>query len=211
MDNIMLAPQPRMSFKLPSFILIAAFITFALFVMMDKLTSQEGQYAEAVENTVFIDPVLDIEESGPIEQQKIKPLEPPKQIPEPLKPLIEEVPSDSALGLQVKVEIPQQQYNKADISLGSGGEDSRPLIRIAPRYPTDAARDGIEGWVELQFTIDASGRVKDIQVVDSHPKRTFDREARKALQKWKYKPQYVDGRAVDKPGMQVVLDFKLDA
>jgi protein TonB len=82
---------------------------------------------------------------------------------------------------------------------------------MQPKYPIDAARNGVEGWVKLVFSIDSSGQVKDVEVIDSQPKRTFDRAAKQALKKWKYKPQVIDGEAVIRQGLQVVLDFKLDS
>ena len=46
---------------------------------------------------------------------------------------------------------------------------SNLIVRIDPKYPTQAARDGLEGWVMLSYTIDNSGRVTDITVLDASP------------------------------------------
>jgi protein TonB len=37
----------------------------------------------------------------------------------------------------------------------------------------------------------------------------FDKEAKRALRKWKYKPKVVDGQAQRRPGLTVQLDFKM--
>ena len=79
-----------------------------------------------------------------------------------------------------------------------------------PKYPTQAARDGKEGWVQLSFTIDELGGVTDVEVIDAEPKRIFDREAKRALRKWKYRPKIIDGKPQKQPGLQVQLDFKLN-
>lgn len=85
-----------------------------------------------------------------------------------------------------------------------------PLVRMDPRYPADAARDGKEGWVKLRFTINTAGLVDDIQVIDASPKRIFNRAAIDALRKWRYKPQMRDGKPEDLHNQEVVLDFKLN-
>ena len=62
----------------------------------------------------------------------------------------------------------------------------------------------------MSFTINEVGGVEDIEVIDAEPKRVFDREARRALRKWKYKPKVVDGKAVKQTDMFVQLDFTLE-
>lgn len=88
--------------------------------------------------------------------------------------------------------------------------DATPIVRIEPQYPIAAARDGKEGWVQLSFTINKLGGVEDVKVIKSKPKRVFDKEARRALKKWKYKPRIIDGKAQRVPGQTVQLDFSLE-
>ncbi|CAM5203572.1 energy transducer TonB [Alishewanella longhuensis] len=84
-----------------------------------------------------------------------------------------------------------------------------PLVRAEPRFPTEAARQGISGWVMLNFSIDESGSVTDVSVVAAEPKDIFEREAIRALRRWKYQPQLVEGKAVKQSNLQVQLDFQL--
>jgi protein TonB len=86
--------------------------------------------------------------------------------------------------------------------------DVVPVMVIRPMYPREAAIDGIEGWVKLEFTITASGSVRDARVIDANPARIFNREAIRAILKWKFKPRVVDGVAVDRRATQVI-DFSL--
>ena len=88
--------------------------------------------------------------------------------------------------------------------------DASPIVRINPKYPTSAARDGIEGWVQLSFNISPTGEVIDATVVNSEPKRIFDREALRAIKRWKYRPKVIEGVAQLQTGQTVQLDFKLD-
>jgi protein TonB len=87
--------------------------------------------------------------------------------------------------------------------------DVVPVVIIRPLYPREAALAGIEGWVRLEFTITATGAVRDPRVVDAQPPRIFNREAIRALLKWKFKPRVVDGVAVQRRATQVI-DFSLD-
>jgi protein TonB len=77
-------------------------------------------------------------------------------------------------------------------------------------YPRDAAMQGVEGWVKVEFTITEIGTVKDPRVIDADPPRIFNREALRAILKWKFKPRVVDGVAVERQATQII-DFNLDA
>jgi protein TonB len=46
-------------------------------------------------------------------------------------------------------------------------------------------------------------------VIDSQPPRVFDREAIRAILRWKFKPRVVDGQAVERQATQTI-DFTLD-
>ena len=48
------------------------------------------------------------------------------------------------------------------MSMSAGSDrDVIPLVRINPDYPPRALSRGLEGWVQVQFTITATGTVKD--------------------------------------------------
>ncbi len=84
-----------------------------------------------------------------------------------------------------------------------------PVVVIRPMYPREAAMSGTEGWVKVEFTITTAGTVKDPRVIDSDPPRVFNREAIRAILKWKFKPRVVNGVAVERRATQVI-DFSLD-
>ncbi|CAH7103059.1 Ferric siderophore transport system, periplasmic binding protein TonB [Vibrio chagasii] len=88
-------------------------------------------------------------------------------------------------------------------------QQAMPLSRVEPRYPAKALKRGAEGHVIMSFTIDETGRPIDIQVTDANPRRMFEREAMRALKKWKYQPKVVDGKAIAQVGQTVKLEFKL--
>lgn len=84
------------------------------------------------------------------------------------------------------------------------------LIKAVPAsYPPRALRAGVQGWVDVEFTITATGDVSDAKVVASQPRREFDREALRAVQQYKFKPRVENGRPVPAAGRQRV-EFKLN-
>lgn len=94
---------------------------------------------------------------------------------------------------------------------GSGfGSEAIPLVRVDPQYPPHAQSRGVEGWVLLKFTITPEGTTKDIEVLDADPKGYFERAAKDAVRRYKYKPRIEDGVAVDWPGVQLVISFQIE-
>ncbi len=77
-----------------------------------------------------------------------------------------------------------------------------PIKRVEPSYPPEAARAGTTGFVEVEFTVDASGKVASVSVVNAKPSRTFESAAVKAVKQWQFAPGS-DGRG------KVRLDFSL--
>lgn len=52
------------------------------------------------------------------------------------------------------------------------------------------------------------GTVTDVKILDSKPRRLFDRAAKRAILKWKFKPRVVDGKPVPRRAVQTI-EFKL--
>jgi len=98
--------------------------------------------------------------------------------------------------------------SKMKMTAGSD-RDIIPLVRINPEYPPRALSRGIQGWVIVQFTISATGTVKDQKVVDSS-NNIFDDAALKAIARWRYNPKVEEGVAVERKGVQTKLVFQLE-
>ena len=72
-----------------------------------------------------------------------------------------------------------------------------PLDKETPRYPLDARRDGIEGWVTLHYMVSPSGSPYEIEVVDSSGNKSLEREAKRAAKKYQYEPARLNGLPID--------------
>ena len=103
----------------------------------------------------------------------------------------------------------------ADTQIGGPGGmniaegDYLPIVRVAPVYPARALSRGLEGFVDLQFTVTTAGTVKDPLVIQSTSK-LFERAAIRAVLKFKYKPRVVDGVPVEVPGVKTRISFMLE-
>jgi TonB family protein len=61
------------------------------------------------------------------------------------------------------------------------------LTRVEPVYPDAARRAGVEGTVELVVSVDASGKVSDVEVLRGLPLGVSDAAA-DAVRRWTYRP-----------------------
>jgi protein TonB len=208
-----------MNLRLPFAAMVALAVTFGLFLLMHKLiSSAAGEHAEldAIAGIRF-GPVEILDEIITRSRRKPPKPPPPKDPPPPPKMQV------SKIVRQVQ-NLPRMAMPNLDLPL-VGGEgmfignfqqvdpaaegDIIPVVVIRPMYPREAAISGTQGWVKVEFIITEVGTVKDPRVIDAKPPRVFNREAIRAILKWKFKPRVVDGIAVERRATQVI-DFTLD-
>ena len=91
---------------------------------------------------------------------------------------------------------------------GAGGNALIPLVRVAPRYPRRALRDGLSGKVVLEVVVNPDGTVREARVIEANPRGVFESAAVSAVLKWKFKAKVVDGQPVEHTGIQPI-DFNL--
>ncbi|KGJ99161.1 energy transducer TonB [Thalassotalea sp. ND16A] len=106
-----------------------------------------------------------------------------------------------------------EQATKHCIAIGAlkpwnDSQEQTPLFRSNPVYPVSAARRGKEGWVQLQFTIDKQGMVKDPLILATSNKETFNKASLQALKEWRYAPKFENGVPVEAT-TTVQLDYKM--
>lgn len=190
-------------------IVVSIIITFALFVFMYEMIRNDTLLIAKPNPPLIIDPIFQefdekiIVKPQPLpKREKQTPPLSPKESPDVDDPkLISFTPSQGTTRLNISPKITLgDNINNREIT---------PIVRVDPSYPIDAARDGIEGYVRLSFSVNQLGSVTDIVVIESSPKRMFDREAKRALAKWKYRPKVHNGDALIQTGLSVVLEFTL--
>lgn len=99
---------------------------------------------------------------------------------------------------------------------GGGGHDNHSvnsgvveLVQAKPNYPMRAKSRHIEGWIKIAFTVTASGSVTNAHVVGASPPGMFDSSALETIQKFKFKPKIVNGKAVNGEATKT-FSFKLN-
>ncbi len=94
-------------------------------------------------------------------------------------------------------------------SMISPNQDYLPLFRLAPKYPSGMLSSGREGYVDIEFTVDEQGFVRDPAVIGGDGGRPFEKEALAAVRKFRYAPKFVDGEAVATDGVKTRITFQL--
>lgn len=138
-----------------------------------------------------------------------KPPKPPETPPETPPQDMDRIDPDAPT-----IDVPAPQI-MADTDIGGPGGmniaegDYLPIVRVAPVYPARALSRGLEGFVDLSFTVTAAGTVKDPIVLQS-TSSLFERAATRAVLKFKYKPRVVDGVPVEVSGVKTRISFQLE-
>lgn len=141
--------------------------------------------------------------------QPEKPPKPPETPPETPPQDLDNIDPDTP---SINVAAPTVM---ADTNIGGPGGmniaegDYLPIVRVAPVYPARALSRGLEGYVDLSFTVTSAGTVKDPLVLQS-TSSLFERAATRAVLKFKYKPRVVDGVPVEVPGVKTRISFQLE-
>ncbi|MEA2118437.1 TonB family protein [Halovibrio sp. HP20-50] len=111
--------------------------------------------------------------------------EPPRETPvEPAPAATTAEPSEPAEREAAPVAKPAP--SNEPVSVGQ----ATPTSRVNPNYPPRAQRRGMEGFVEVAFTIRRDGSVdsSSIRITNAQPRRVFDDAARDAISQWQFEP-----------------------
>ena len=180
--------------------LLAIPVAGGLFFIMQYLIASADPQIDTEKRTKLADihmPEREIETN--IEQKPDKiddPEEPPPDLDTP--------DVDMDMDVEVVNIAPQAQV---DVSIGTGGGltndgEYLPIVKVAPIYPRRAQTRGISGYCIVEYTVTASGAIRDPVAVDCDPSGVFEKASVKASLKFKYKPRVVDGEAIEVPGVQ---------
>ena len=87
--------------------------------------------------------------------------------------------------------IPKHLLAFAAIALAAGiqahAADIQAVSKVQPEFPREALQAGVDrGHVKARMTLDASGEVSRVEILEAQPRRVFDRQVMKTLAMWRY-------------------------
>ncbi|MBV1908695.1 MAG: energy transducer TonB [Kangiellaceae bacterium] len=195
---------------------IGGAVTFGLFVLMAYLIKADVRPpGEEKTVTVQISMVEPDDDINLRERRLPKKPEPPKNPPPPKTQRVAKVEKPKIQSMNLNLGEIDVSIAGSGLYLGPpgggnlGDGEAIPMVIINPRYPRKAAMEGIEGWVKFKFTISPDGTPLNVELIDAQPRRVFERDARRAIYKWKFKPRVVDGKAVEQHNMVYTMQFNL--
>jgi protein TonB len=190
---------------------LAIGVTFGLFYLMQALILGEdaelGDPGGSLIDFVRLKKESELDVKKRKMPEKKEPEEPPP--PPDLSMSRSQMPDQDLGEMAFAVDVGIDMTGGPDLSAAASDSDVVPIVRVNPQYPLRAAERGVEGWVEVQFTISKTGTVKDPVILNAQPQNIFNREALRAIRKWKYNPKIEDGEPVERLGVKVRLTFQL--
>ena len=199
----------RNFFRLLIGALLALPVAGGLFFIMQYLIATADPKIDDTKQRKLADifmPEREIETN--LKEQKPDKVEDPEEPP----PDLDTPDVDMDMDVEVLNVAPTAQVDVSIESSGmsSGDGEYLPIVKVAPSYPRRAQTRGITGYCIVEYTVTASGAIRDPKAVDCQPAGVFDAASVKAATKFKYKPRVVDGVAIEVGGVQNKFTYELE-
>ena len=102
-------------------------------------------------------------------------------------------------------EFEAPKIDRSNFKIQVSDRDAQPLVRIPPIMPPRAERSG---HCKVRFDVSPEGQPFNVEATFC-TQSLFSRSSIKSVQKWKYNPKIVDGRAVSRSGVESKITFRL--
>ncbi len=187
---------------------IAAIVTTGLFMLMNVLIKGQFKLDKKMEKISFdINPKI---EDVKILRNEVKVAKVKKVVTPPPPPMIERqqasqpsVPIATLEGAIPDFETPK--LDRQSFKIAVSDRDAQPLVRIPPIMPPRAEKSG---HCKVRFDVSPQGQPFNV-VATYCTSSVFKRASIKSVEKWKYNPKIVDGRAVARRGVESQITFQL--
>lgn len=186
---------------------VAGITSFGIMAIISNLSNSP----EMTTPSYDVNHHVDIAEVEPIEEVKkiiavIPPLPPKPMLKMPNKPSVLDVdhvankniiqPDNLTAVLVPSPSLPQLKEPKFTI---------KPIFKVLPKYSENLLQTNQSGEIQLKYQITPGGEVKNITIVQSSVSRKLQQSAKRALAKWRYKPNQNFEDNYD-----VIFEFRVD-
>ena len=193
--------------SIQSFI-FSAFITLGLVFSMHALIKMaEPELGER--NSFKLPDFVHVPKNEDVNTVTPKPERPDEVEAQPDVPDADVTPDKIDIDSNLAIGAVKFGINKDLQGFNSNDGEYLPIFRAPPVYPRRAQERGQCGWVDLMYTVTASGGTAN-PIVTASSSSMFESSAKKAALKYKYKPRQVGGKPVDVEGVEVRIRFEME-
>ena len=201
-------------FRLIAGLALGLAVTMALFWMMPYMIETTDHQLDKTGSASLVD-FIRLKRDEVIRRRELKPEKPPTpQSPPPLPstPQLDSLsPTTQTIAVTATPTETDIEISGTGFSLGIGGGDYLPIVKVAPIYPQRALSRGIEGYCVVQYTVTRQGTIRDPFVIeDQCTSSMFHQPSLQAALKFKYKPRVIDGQPVEVPGVQNKFTYVIE-
>jgi protein TonB len=191
-------------------VVAGAAVTLVVLFVMQALIATARRELDRRGSRHIVDFVR-VERSEAVQRKERKMEKPskPEAPPEVAPPAAESV---EPVEVAVNVAPPpvRQEISVSGLDMTVSDGEYLPIVKIAPTYPMRARDRGIEGYCIVEYTVTATGTVKDPVVIESEPTGIFDKVSVEAALKFKYKPRVVNGEPIAVQGVRNIFRYTLE-
>ncbi|HAJ76996.1 MAG TPA: hypothetical protein DCM64_11135 [Gammaproteobacteria bacterium] len=195
-------------FKYNSIVVAAIFMTFLMFYFMQFLVAPDCNRQRTIDVIKLIDATV-----PEFKQELLLDILKPEPILDLTPPVIE-LPTYTSTLDGVPSMVTGWNITEPVIltteSIPLASNIMVPLIRTTANYPQRALARGIEGFVELSFTVNELGNVIDPIILRADPEGYFERSALQAITRWKYSAAVEDGDPVPTYDVRQRIVFQIE-
>ena len=186
----------------------AILVTSVIFLLLASVIQQQQDVQLSEDRAVQINILRQLEDR--VDQRAEDFQRPVLDQPPPPPPMV----SDPSFRPSMAVEMGAlPDFSATNVDIGTGfnpDRDAQPLVRIPPQYPSQCQRTARDlETVTVEFDVTPEGSVINVRVVNS-TNACFNRAAMRAVERWRYAPRIIDGRAQPRFGVRTAIDFGME-
>src|SRR5210317_2173948 len=142
------------------------------FIMQYLIASADPQIDDSKQRKLADIHMPEREIDTNVKEQKPDKVDDPEEPP----PDLDTPDVDMDMDVEVVNVAPQAQVDVSISSSGmaSGDGEYLPIVKVAPIYPRRAQTRGITGYCIVEYTVTASGAIRDPKAVDCQPAGVFE-------------------------------------